>query len=116
MFWKNTKKMKKLLKKHVDKEYSLFKKSVLKAGKKDIYNACDKIKFWENVYEYFQYNTAKLDKNTLCATSGLESLIAELWNLYLNYEPLKVNTWEDIDELVQTFVNLQLRKTIKKDT
>ena len=29
MFWKNTKKMKKLLKKHVDKEYSLFKKSVL---------------------------------------------------------------------------------------
>ena len=114
MFWRNTKKMKKIFKKHIDKEYNLFKKGILKTGKKDIYGACNKIKFWENIYEYFQYNTAKLDKDTLCATSSLEGLISELWNVYLKYEALQANTWEDIDELVQTFVDIQLHKTIKK--
>ena len=67
-----------------------------------VYDACNRIWFYECIYEYFQY-AENIEEKFVEACLEEENAIATLWELYVRYEYLKVGTWEDVEEILAVF-------------
>ena len=83
-------------------EHKLFKYRMLSGDNKSIYDACNKIRVYECLYEYFLW---KEDINTeyIQLLSGNDSVLQTLYDIYLKYEYLDVGTWLAIDELLEVY-------------
>ena len=86
-------------------EHRLFQARMLLSGKIEIYHSCNKIHFWECIFEYFQNND--IDSSMVDACLGQRDLTGALWELYLKYENLQVSSWSGIDELLKVFFKEQ---------
>lgn len=93
---------KEMLKK-VGAEYELFRYKMLSKSVQEVYNACRCISFYECVYEYFQY-FEKISTDFVNAANHSEAVLAELWEIYLKYEYLRIENWEEIEELLNVYV------------
>lgn len=83
----------------IHREYNKFQYHVLKMEKAEIMNRCCKIRFYDCIKEYFQYN-GDISEDMFEFLENKKDIIHCLWELYLKYENFDCSTWEDIDELI----------------
>ena len=88
--------------KKIAKEHELFRYKMLASTAEAVYDACNRIWFYECIYEYFQY-AENIEEKFVEACLEEENAIATLWELYVRYEYLKVGTWEDVEEILAVF-------------
>lgn len=86
----------------IEAEYNIFKQEILSMNAEEIFNACNKIRFYESVMEYFRYNTIAVDMIVKFCESS-DSLLQELWQLYLKYENLQIESWSDIANMLEWY-------------
>ena len=75
-------------------EYLRFKSSILALNKEEIFERAFKIVFYNEIYKYFKNTGACVDK---------DMSIASLYNFYIKYENLKINSNEEIAEFVNMY-------------
>lgn len=83
-------------------EYELFYYKTLSRTPQEIYHACKRICFFECVYEYFQYKE-EISEDFINATGQRDRILEELWEIYLKHEYLGMDTWEEIEELLEVY-------------
>ena len=83
------------LRNKVEKERELFRYKMLASSSAEIYEACSKIRF----YEYFQY-VEHMEMTIIDACLKEQDLMETLWDLYLEREYLKCDTWEEMAEVL----------------
>lgn len=88
-------------------EYSAFQCRMLSRPAGEIYDACKKICFFECIHEYFQYNR-EISREFLDAAVQGGSILEGLWDTYQKYEYLGANTWEQIDEILDKYADIQV--------
>lgn len=87
------------LRKKIEKERELFHYKMLASPAAEIYEACSKIRFYECFYEYFQY-VEHMEKGLVEVCLEEQDLMEALWDLYLEREYLKCDTWEEMEEIL----------------
>ena len=85
----------------IESEHVQFYSNMNKKEKSEIYHSCNKIQFFESLYEYFM--TSELTEGCLGICHGQENLIGALWDLYLKREDIRIDTWQGIEELLGAF-------------
>lgn len=75
-------------------EYLRFKSSILALNKEEIFERAFKIVFYNEIYKYFKNTGACVDK---------DMSIASLYNFYIKYENLKINSNEEIAEFLNMY-------------
>lgn len=92
------------LRKQIETEYLLFKYQTLSKSNIEIYDNCNIIRFYHCIYEYFLYSE-NLDKTHISVCLKCDNIIASLYHLYLKYEYLSYDKWEDIKEILNVFID-----------
>ena len=106
MIWKKVKCLKllsnreKVVCSRIHREYNKFQYRVLKMEKEEIMNKCCKIRFYDCIKEYFQYN-GDISEDIYQFLENKKDIIHCLWELYLKYENFDCSTWEQIDEMLE---------------
>ena len=93
------------LKKQVEIEYQLFKYKMLSKSNTEIYDNCNVILFYHYIYEYFTY-CQDLDNIHISACLKCEAIIDALYHIYMTYEYLRCERWEDIEEILNVLTRL----------
>lgn len=83
----------------LSQEHELFYYQMISKPPDEIYHSCGIIRFYDSVWEYFQYKE-NLDKEYVEACLDEDNILAVLYDLYLKYEHLNVGTWDEIEELL----------------
>lgn len=98
----HSEKERELLKK-VRTEYELFRCRMLLCPAQEVYNSCRVICFYECLYEYFRY-CEKINRDFINVSYKKEWVLAKLWEIYLENEYLKADTWDEIEEILNAYV------------
>lgn len=85
-------------------EYRLFYYSMMERDKKEIFESCNKIKFYSCVSEYFEWKES-ISKKAVESLKDINCPLAELWQYYLDHEYIAASTWTDIDELLSCYAD-----------
>ena len=102
------------LKEKIKKEYALFKFEMLSGCRREIYENCNKIWFYEVLYEYFLYKET-IDERFIAAGLQTDAFMDRLYQLYLKYEELHADSWQGIEELLEKFLSCRLDEGTKED-
>ncbi|MCI9080059.1 MAG: hypothetical protein HFH68_14305 [Lachnospiraceae bacterium] len=86
----------------VSDEYKIFYYSMLEKDKTEIFESCDKIKFYSCVSEYFEWNE-EISKKAVKKLKDIRHPLEELWMYYIGHEYISVSSWEDIDEMLACY-------------
>ena len=92
----------KSLQRKIRNEHALFKYQMLSNPVRTVYDSCNKIRFYECMMEYFQYKEA-INKEFINSSQNSVYPLAELYEIYLKYEYLHVDTWKGIEEILDVF-------------
>ena len=84
-------------------EHELFMYRILSGTAREIYSSCKRICFYESLAEYFQYNEW-ISRDFIDASRESNRIINGLWEIYLKYEYLRTDTWEDIGNILKIYV------------
>lgn len=98
----------KIVRKRVRKEFNKFKISLLKKSKEQIIDNCNKIRFFCCIKEFFIYNE-QISESTWKFLVDKDNIIHQMWNLYLKYEELEVDSWSNIEEIFAVWMLKQMR-------
>lgn len=98
----HSEKERELLKK-VRTEYEMFRYRMLLCPAQEVYNSCRVICFYECLYEYFRY-CEKINRDFINVSYKKEWVLARLWEIYLENEYLKADTWDEIEEILNAYV------------
>lgn len=90
-------------------EYSRFRCRMLSRPAGEIYDACRKICFFECIHEYFQYSR-EISREFLDAAILDDSILEGLWAVYQKYEYLGIGTWEQVEEILEKYADIQAGK------
>lgn len=105
---------KKLVEKILD-EYRLFYYIMLEKDKKEIFESCNKIKFYSCVSEYFEWKE-NINQKAVESLKDISHPLAELWQYYLSHEYIAASTWNDIDELLSCYSGRLCADTLSDST
>jgi len=94
------------LMKRIETEHTIFKYRMLASTAAEVYENCNVIRFYECIYEFFQY-AEDIEKGYTNACLRYENIIGTLYQLYMKYEYLRYSRWEDIEELLSALVEEQ---------
>lgn len=94
------------LMKRIETEHTIFKYRMLASAAAEIYENCNVIRFYECIYEFFQY-AENIEKEYTDACLMHENVIEALYRLYMKYEYLRYSRWEDIEEILSALVEEQ---------
>ena len=72
---------------------------MFKNSKEEIYLNCGKIHFYTCIYDYFNENEQISEKH-LNTLASYQFPICSLWKIYLKYDSLKYDNWNDIEEIL----------------
>lgn len=89
-------------------EFEEFKRNILKQRAEEIWDGCCKIWFYNSLFEYFNYNE-KIPYVVMEKLKEYSSILARCWELYLKKEELSILSWADIDNLLETFIEKEVR-------
>lgn len=89
-------------------ERELFRMWMLSKDSAQVYDKCNKIRFFEILFEFFD-TRRRIDKQTVEAGLRAAYLMEELYQVYLTYEWLEISTEEDIAGLIGVYVELKRR-------
>lgn len=84
---------------NIQSEYNLFKSTMLLKTPEEIYDNCNTIRFYECIYEYFQYNE-NIDGEFIKHMYHKKNIISAMQHIYYKNEYLTIDTWEGIDEVI----------------
>ena len=87
-------------------EYNAFRCQMLSRPAGEVYGACRKICFFECIHEYFQYSREISREFLEVAVQG-GSILEGLWDTYQKYEYLGADTWEQIEEILDKYADIQ---------
>lgn len=90
----------------VEREYELFKYRTLSKSREEIFEDCDRIRFYSCIYEYFLYAEA-IEEAHLKACLNCGDIMGTLYRLYMKYEYLRYSRWEDIEGILNVLVREQ---------
>jgi len=105
---------KKLVEKILD-EYKLFYYIMLEKDKKEIFESCNKIKFYSCVSEYFEWKE-DINQKAVESLKNISHPLEELWQYYLSHEYIAASTWNDIDELLYCYSGRLCTDTLSDST
>lgn len=88
---------------NINKEYNVFKNSILLKKPQEIYSSYGEIYFYECIYEYFQYNE-NIDSNFINIAYNTKNIIAKLKYLYESKDYLTIHTWSGIDDIIEYYI------------
>lgn len=91
------------LRKRISREHEQFHKKMMGSSPRDIYDNCNIIRFYECINEYFMYNEDIAEEYVSTCLKEAR-IISRLYCLYIKYERLKVDTWADIDEMLECLI------------
>lgn len=89
-------------------EYEDFKKQLLQQPADMLWDSCHEILFYTSVREYFQEKEdirKHYVKRLLCEQKPIHAM----WKVYLKYEDLVFQTWEEIDGILEKMIALVSR-------
>jgi len=97
-----------MLQHNVETEYSSFKTEMLNASSDEVFENAGKIHFYNEIQNYILNNSpndlfSKLELVRLLRHK--EHLIACLYNEYLKYEHLAINTWDAVKEIFDSLLS-----------
>ncbi len=84
----------------IHREYHKFQYHILRMNKEEIMDKCIKIHFYGCVKEYFRDNDS-ISEDVFAFLFRQKDIIHSLWELYLKYEQFGCSTWEQIDEMME---------------
>ena len=90
--------------KQIQNEYLIYKYKKLSECRKNIYESCSEILFYECLHEYFLYHHG-ISNRFLELVQGIDGILADLYRLYLKYEKLSITTWAGIEELLEMYIS-----------
>ena len=105
----HTEKEKELLEK-ITAEYELFRCKMLLQPTWEIYNSCRSICFYGCLY------CEKISRDFINASEKEHWVLAQLWELYLKNEYLKADTWDEIESILRTYVDMRMPQSEDGDT
>ena len=83
----------------IRREYNRFQYRMLKKKKEEIIDKCEKIRFYGCIKELFQYNEG-ISQEIFSFLSKQKDIIHSMWEIYLKYEQLSCESWDQIEELI----------------
>ncbi len=100
----NAEKQRRKVLKQIQNEYLTYKYKKLSECRKNIYESCSEILFYECLHEYFLYYHG-ISNRFLKSVQGIDGILANLYRLYLKYEELSIITWAGIEELLEMYIS-----------
>lgn len=100
--------IKQLVRYELEREYCDFKVCMLKKSASDVYESCNTVRFYECLHEYFCYNEhipMSFYKKAVKLIYRDYSIMNILFELYIKYEELSLDSWTCISGLIDEFVN-----------
>lgn len=88
---------------NVELEYNQFKLEMLSRTPREIYDNCNIIRFYENLYEYCIYNE-EISEEFAEIIEKKTHIIYDLYQFYLKSENLSIDSWGEIDELIGIYL------------
>lgn len=88
---------------NIELEYSIFKFRMLSKTPREIYDNCNVIRFYECVHEYLIYNENVPGEFMEHIKTG-QNILRELYHIYLKYEGIRIDSWEEIDNLIDIYM------------
>ncbi len=88
-------------------EYNAFRCHMLSKPAGEIYDASRKICFFECIHEYFGYSREISREFLEAAVQGGE-ILEGLWETYQKYEYLGIDTWEQVEEILDKYASIQM--------
>ena len=86
-------------------EHERFYYRMISRHKKKIYHRCHEIQFMECLYEYFMYADLKEQHVRACLVQN--DIMGTLWQIYLEREHLRADTWEEIEGMLDALAERQ---------
>lgn len=100
----NVEKQNRKVLKQIQSEYLMYKYKKLSECRKDIYESCSEILFYECLHEYFLYHQG-ISNRFLESVQDIDDILADLYRLYLKSEELSIATWAGIEELLEMYIS-----------
>lgn len=94
------------LMRRIETEHTIFKYRMLASPVAEVYDNCNVIRFYECIYEFFQY-AEDIKKEYTDACLRYEDVIETLYRLYMKREYLRYSRWTDIEEILSALVQEQ---------
>jgi len=86
------------------REFYVFKRTVRRSFSfEEIWNGCQKIRFYSAVKEYFEYNE-EIPKAYMELVVKEKEPIRKMWETYLKDGSLRSDTWEDLDGILEAML------------
>ena len=98
----------------IKREHSLFKFGMLSGCRREIYENCNKIRFYEVLYEYFLYRGG-LEESLIREGMQTDDFMGLLYAFYLKHENLSVGTWEETEEFLGQFLERRQQRETGTD-
>lgn len=98
---------------NIELEYSIFKFKMLSKTSHEIYDSCNIIRFYECVHEYLLYNE-NVSAEFMDHIKIRNNVLEELYEIYLKYESLRIDSWDEIDNLIDIYNKRYDRKNISQ--
>ena len=108
------------LMKSVNDEFALFYNAELKKSKDEIFDDCEKIRFYKSIYDYISHVFGDFSRKEhyngmiLALLKDPYGLIDRLYDFYSFHLPKKgyrINTYDDIDEIIADYVTALIRES-----
>ena len=87
----------------IEKEYRQYRQKILAMSPEEIWEKCSEIYFYSCLYEYFMYNEA-IPYVVAKKLEHCRDVLHGCWQRYLGDEELSILSWEDIDQLIETYL------------
>lgn len=97
----------KQLYRRIEHDHEFFRYRMLSKQRADIYEACNRIRFVECVYEYLTGKENIKAEYLNAIGKCRENIFDELYRVYLNNEFTKVGTWEEVDDFMDILIREQ---------
>ena len=95
------------LRKRIEHEHDYFRYKMLAGGRCEIYDACNKIRVVECLYEYVLYNDEIPIRYVEALLNCKRNIFDELYAVYLENEYTDVSSWSDIEDFLNVVISEQ---------
>lgn len=96
-----------ILEENVKKEFADFKSTQLSLKPELLFDNACKIRFYKEIYNYITENELSKDYDwqNIKRLASCNQIISLLYDEYLSKEHLSIDSWESIQELIESFLD-----------
>ena len=94
-----------MLYRRTEKEYRRFHHKMMNQSKTALWDGCHKVLFYSTIKEYFEYQK-EIPEKYLKVLLSYSHPIEMMWEIYLKYEEISIETWDGIEDLLEAVVKI----------